>query len=161
MSSAVYKYNTVFYFMVRKAVIAILLSFFLFSCSNKKETFTREKEVLSVLKEINQCKEKSFVFLVVRTTHCNLCTNAAKEIFIESQKDVVLLIDFHDSSLIASDNYNKKKMIIKPNIFFESRGIDFGENYLFLIKNNKIVNYSIVNRESKEDVLKLIRDEFN
>lgn len=161
MSNTVYQHNGVLCFMVRKTIITCLIVILIYSCSNKERTFAREKDVLKVLEEINHADDEAFIFLIIRTTRCDLCTDAARQIFNESKSKIVLLIDSQDSSFIKTEHYKNKSVIVKPSIYFESRGIDFGENYMFVVKDSKVISFSSVSKETKSEILEIISSEFN
>lgn len=147
--------------MVYKSVIYIT-TFFLFSnCSNlKKEIFHKEKEIISVFKELNIKKTNKFIFYVVRTSRCNLCNEVARDLFNNENKETILLMDMLDTSFKQLNVSSNKEVFVKNNIFFESRGIDFGENYIFFIENNKIINYIIISKETKMNIINEIQDFF-
>jgi len=146
--------------MVRKSVIKLLLLLLIVqSCSNKKK-FNRENEVLTLIDTLGINKEREFAFFLIRTSRCDLCTDVASEIFNSSKNESIALIDFNDISFQNERNNSPKKVIVKPNLYFEQRGVDFGDNYIFIIKNGKISDFRIIAKETKKEILELIEKEF-
>jgi hypothetical protein len=145
--------------MVRKTIIITFIVTLLQFCSQtqKANQFYREKEILNIIAELGINNNDETLLLVVRTKRCDLCTDAARELFNQTKMNIVALIDADDSGFHSSSQNSNKLIVIKSDDFFESRGIDFGQNYLFLIKNNDIQNYSIVSNETKEHVKSIIQ----
>lgn len=146
--------------MVRKSIIKILVVLLILqSCFSNKKKFYKENEILSVAKNIRVDKQGSFAFFLIRTSRCDLCTDAAREIFRSIKTESIALLDCSDSSFQNEIKYPNKDVIVKPSIYFEERGVDFGDNYLFFIKNGEISDYIKISKETKEDIVKLIENE--
>lgn len=144
--------------MVRQTVIAYLCLLALNACSEKKVRFYREAELFKVLKELNIQEKSPFVFMVVRTNRCDLCTEVTRDLFNNNPRHTIALLDAPDTGFHPSVEHPGRSVKYKDLHFFESRGIDFSENYLFILDDGEIRYFNAVTRETKGQIAEKLEE---
>jgi hypothetical protein len=125
-------------------VFAAVTNFLLQFCTNKKDiAFEKAEEVKTIVKSLTSSAKYTGNFLLMRVDRCNVCT--------DSTIAAVKKLPNGSNTIILADGYNKKineicvmknfYVIIKDHNYYQKKGVDFGDNYLFVFNNGEIQTF--------------------